>query len=293
MSENFDYNEIFMGVMEGKKKNYKISFEDEYRLKRLTEAVKLKSGRMLDMGCGGGLLTESLPYYFPKIKVFGYDVSKPAIAYAKKFGSGKVTYSTLNGKKLPYKDNFFDVCICLDVMEHIPDVDFFLKETKRILKKNGLFFLLIPCEGEPFTFTWLFQKIGIGDKLTYKHFGHIHPEFTHKSVIRLLQQHGFKIKKKTYSEHFFYQFVNLFTYFIPKEAMDFLLGKKAAKYYDRGIIEKNVEKKRKEDFFDKVRNTWLSIGKKIDRALLLEIEGLKHVPFTAWKIHILAQVDKN
>src|SRR3989304_10014269 len=146
MSENFDYNEVFMGVLDGKKKDYKLSFKDDYRLKCLTEAVVLDRGTLLDIGCGGGVLTESLFYYYPKTKVSGCDVSKTAINYAKKFGSGKVSYSLINSKKLPYKDNSFDACICLDVMEHIPDVDFFLKEVKRILKKNGKLFLLVACE---------------------------------------------------------------------------------------------------------------------------------------------------
>lgn len=292
MSKNFDYNEVFMGVMTGKKKSYRISFKDEYRLKRLTEAVKLKSGRLLDIGCGGGILTESLPYYYPKAKIFGCDVSKPAISYAKKFGSGKVTYDTLLGKKLPYKDNFFDVCICLDVMEHIPDVSFFLKEVRRTLKKNGRFFLLVPCEGQPFTFTWFFQKIKLGSKLTFKSWGHIHPEFTHSSVANLLKKHGFFINKKTYSEHLLYQIVDLFMYFLPKQIMEVFFGKNAEKYMDRGVIKKKVEGSRKSDPMDLVRKIWLSIGKIIDNVTNLETETLKKMPFTAWKIHILATIKK-
>lgn len=292
MSENFDYNEVFMGVMEGKKKSYFIPFKDEYRLKRLTEAVKLKEGRLLDIGCGGGILTESLPYYYPKAKIFGCDVSKPAIKYAKKFGSGKVTYNILSGKKLPYRDNFLDVCICLDVMEHIPDVGFFLKEVRRILKKNGKFFLLVPCEGQPFTFTWFFQKIKFGDKLTFKNWGHVHPEFTHKNIVDLLRQYGFSIEKKTYSEHALYQIANLFTYFLPKVIMEMILGENAEKYLDRGVIKKKVDGNRSTDLMDIVRTVWLSIGKAIENVTNIEIELFKKMPFTAWKIHLLAKVDK-
>jgi len=292
MNESFDYNEVFMGVMDEKKKSYRISFKDEYRLKRLTEAVKLKSGKMLDIGCGGGILTESLPYYYPKARIFGCDVSKPAIRYAKKFGSGKVGYNILLGKKLPYRDNFFDVCICLDVMEHIPDVDFFLKEVKRVLKKNGKFFLLVPCEGQPFTFTWLFQKIKFGDKLTFKSWGHIHPEFTHESVTNLLKKYGFSIERKTYSEHALYQVVNLFMYFLPKAIMELVLGKNAEKYLDRGVIKKKVEGTRRADPLDIVRIVWLSMGKIVENVTNVEIEFFKKTPFTAWKIHLLAKVKK-
>lgn len=294
MSEAFDYNEVFMGVINKKKKNYFLTFKDDYRLKFLTESVKIKNGRMLDIGCGGGLLTESLVYYYPKTKIYGYDVSKTAINYAKKFGSGKVTYSVAKNKKLPYRDNFFSVCICLDVMEHIPDIDFFLKEVKRILKKNGKFFLAVPCEGQQFTFTWLFQKIKIGNNLTYKNWGHIHPEFNHRSVIKLLETKGFNIEKKTYSEHLLYQVTNFFTYFLPKEILDLVLGKNAAKYYDRGVIEKELTHKRKEDIFDKLRKVWFFMGSIFyGLAADIEVGFLKKVPFTAWKIHLLSAVDKS
>lgn len=290
--EEFDYNQVFMGVMPKRKKSYKLTFKDDYRLKYLTESLKLKNGIMLDMGCGGGILTESLVYYYPKVKIFGIDVSKTAIRYAKKFGSGKITYKVIKGKKIPFKDNFFDVCICLDVMEHIPDVNFFLKEVKRVLKKGGSFFLVVPCEGEPFTFTWLFQKIKIGRNLTYKNWGHIHPEFTQKKVVKLLEKYGFKIEKKNYSEHLLYQIANLVTYFLPKEIMDFILREGAAKYYDRGVVEREIRKGRK-DLFDYIRKTWFFFGKIINgTASRIEIKFLKKVPFTAWKLHLLATVDK-
>ena len=101
MNEDFDYNEVFMGVVPKKRDSYLITFNKDYRLKRLTEHVKLKNGKILDIGCGGGLLTESLPYYYPKTKVYGYDVSKTAIKYAIKFGSGKVIYKSTSNKKIP------------------------------------------------------------------------------------------------------------------------------------------------------------------------------------------------
>lgn len=284
MSEEFDYNEVFMGVDPKRKKNYKLSFKDDYRLKRLTENIKLKKGRMLDIGCGGGLLTESLPFYYPEVKIYGYDVSKTAINYAKKFGSGKVTYKTGN-KRIPFSSNFFDVCICMDVMEHIPDVDFFLKEVKRVLKKEGSFFLVVPCEGQPFTFTWFFKKIGIGSNLTYKNWGHIHPEFTHEVVIKLLEKHKFKIENKSYSEHFFYQVANLLTYFLPKQIMDFCLGQNASKYYDRGVVEKQVKRERRKDIFDYIRTVWFIVGGFINNlAKVIEADNFKNIPFTGWKI---------
>ena len=245
---------------------------------------------MLDIGCGGGILTESLHYYFPKMKLYGCDVSKTAIAYAKKFGSGRVTYGVIKDKRLPYKDNSLDVCVCLDVMEHIPDVNFFLKEVKRILKKDGQFFLLVPCEGQQFTFTWLFQKFKLGDKLTYKNWGHIHPEFTHKSVEKLLKKHGFIVQRRTYSEHTLYQVANFLTYFLPKEIIGFVFKAKADQYTDRAMIV-NMNKKKSFDIMIYVRKWWLQFARIMFFIPEYEIEVLKKFPFTAWKAHFLATMD--
>ncbi len=289
--ESFNYEDIFMGVMEGKNGSYKRTFRDDYRLKRLIEAVKRGKHKMLDIGCGGGILTESLHYYYPRAKTYGCDVSREAIRYARKHGSGKVIYSIIRKNKLPYKDNFFDVCICLDVMEHIPDVNFLLKEVKRVLKKNGQFFLLVPCEGQPLTHTWFSQKLNIGSKMTFKRYGHIHPEFTHNYIKDLLNKHGFEIKKTNYSEHILYQIISLIVYFIPREIMDLVLGNKVNLYTDAGVIRFSNSKERL-SFIMLFRNFWFSLIKFLRFITAWELELFKHVPFTAWKLIVLSQVKK-
>ncbi len=292
MENEFNYEDVFMGVMEGKQKTYYRTFKDDYRLKRLTESLKTVKGKLLDIGCGGGITTESLPYYYPQAKVYGCDVSKKAIDYARKFGSGKVTYGVIRGKKLPYKDNTFDVCICLDVMEHIPDVDFFLKEVKRILKKGGEFFLIVPCEGQVLTHTWLWQKLGIGQNMTFKRYGHIHPEFTHLYVKNLLKEKGFKIQKTMYSEHFLYQLISVLTYFVPLELMDLFLGKKAVKYSDRGVIKAMSQKKRKFDVIMSWRHMWMFFINIIRNLSLFELDVFKNTSVSAWKLVVLSKTKK-
>jgi len=118
-----------MGVSQDRSKGFfKKTYKDKPELRRIVEMVKVKKGRMLDIGSGGGLISECLPFYFPNVRIHGCDVSASAIRYAKKFGTGKVTYRAMK-KRLPYSSNYFDACICTDVLEHIPDVPYFLRDS--------------------------------------------------------------------------------------------------------------------------------------------------------------------
>jgi len=286
--KTFDYEEMFMGVREEKPKTYFRSFKQDHRLRSLVRAISLHKGKLLDIGCGGGILTESLSYYFPKADIYGCDISNTAITYAKRLGSGKVSYSTIKNKKFPYKDNFFDVCICFDVLEHVPDANFFLKEVRRVLKKGGKFLLIVPCEGQQFTYTWLFQKTHLGKDLTIRYLGHIHPEFTHKSVIALLQKHGFLIQKTSYSEHIFYQLLQFLFLFLPKILLEVFLGNKKADEYTNSSLVKSP--KSKKDLLLIIRNLWYKVWNfMMFYPMNWETVILRKIPVTAWKIHILAK----
>lgn len=290
-NQDFNYEEGFMGVRESKPKTYKLSFREDYRLRSLVKTMRISKGNLLDIGCGGGRFTESVPYYFPKINMYGCDVSSAAISYARKLGSGKVKYDVIKNGKLPYKNNFFDVCICLDVLEHVSNVNFFLSEVKRVLKKDGKFFLIVPCEGEKLTYTWLFQKIHLGEDLTYRYMGHIHPEFTHKSVVNLLKNNGFKTQNVGYSEHTPYQLMHLFVYFLPKAILELFLGKEKTEEYTNSSLISSPKSERSSLML--IRRLWFKF---FDFMMMYpmywETVILRRIPSTAWKIHLLASIRK-
>ncbi len=289
IDHTFDYEDVFMGVRKEKPKTYLRTFAQDYRLRSLTASVAFGKGKLLDIGCGGGMISETLPYYYPKGVIYGCDVSKTAIAYAKKLGSGKVKYARIQNKRFPYKDNFFDVCICLDVLEHVPDIDYFLKEVKRVLKKDGKFFLIVPCEGQPFTYTWFFRKIHLGQNLTRRYFGHIHPEFTHTTVLQLLKQKGFRVEDASYSEHFLYQLMHLCIFFLPKFLLELYLGKeKSLEYTDSSLI---TSPKDSNNLFMLIRSVWYKIFNACMRyPMSWETILFRKLPSTAWKIHVLTTV---
>jgi 2-polyprenyl-6-hydroxyphenyl methylase/3-demethylubiquinone-9 3-methyltransferase len=96
---------------------------------------------LLDIGCGGGLLSE--PMCRLGANVVGIDASKKNIEIAKfhaKKNRLKINYKTTSPEKLKTKKKF-DVILNMEIIEHVEDVDFFIKESSKLLKKNGLMFI--------------------------------------------------------------------------------------------------------------------------------------------------------
>ena len=101
----------------------------------------LKGIKILDIGCGGGLLSE--PMARMGADVFGIDASDKNINIAK-------IHAEKNKLKIKYfcsspenfkTDNKFDVILNMEIIEHVEDVDFFLKSCSKLLKKNGIMFV--------------------------------------------------------------------------------------------------------------------------------------------------------
>ena len=101
----------------------------------------LKNIQVLDIGCGGGLLCE--PMFRMGAEVIGIDASKKNIEVAKfhaKKNKLKIEYKTTSPEK--FKTNKkFDVVLNMEIVEHVEDINFFIQESSRLLKKNGLMFV--------------------------------------------------------------------------------------------------------------------------------------------------------
>ncbi len=97
--------------------------------------------KVLDVGCGGGLLSEK----FAKegAVVTGVDLSPVSIKAAKKHAeeSGlKIDYRHCSITDLVKEDDGFDAVICAEVLEHVDDLEGFIKECAGFLKAGGFFF---------------------------------------------------------------------------------------------------------------------------------------------------------
>ena len=101
----------------------------------------LKNIKLLDIGCGGGLLSE--PMCRLGANVVGIDASKKNIEVAKfhaKKNKLKINYKVASPEKLKTKTKF-DVILNMEIVEHVNDIDFFIKESSKLLKKNGIMFV--------------------------------------------------------------------------------------------------------------------------------------------------------
>ena len=101
----------------------------------------LKNIELLDIGCGGGLLSE--PMSRLGADVVGIDASEKNIRIAK-------LHAQKNNLDIKYictsPENFrsekkFDVILNMEIVEHVEDVDFFLKSCSKLLKSNGIMFI--------------------------------------------------------------------------------------------------------------------------------------------------------
>ena len=96
---------------------------------------------ILDIGCGGGLLSE--PMSRMGANVTGIDASDKNIKIAKlhsKKNKLKINYLCSSPEKLKITKKF-DVILNMEIVEHVEDTDFFLKSCSKLLKKNGLMFV--------------------------------------------------------------------------------------------------------------------------------------------------------
>ena len=111
----------------------------EFQLKN--KKYPLSGINVLDIGCGGGLLSE--PMCRLGANVTAIDASNKNIAIANlhaKKNNLKINYICSSPEKLRTTKKF-DVILNMEIVEHVEDVDFFLKSCANLLKKNGLMFV--------------------------------------------------------------------------------------------------------------------------------------------------------
>lgn len=136
---------------------------------------------LLDIGCGAGILAEVA--HDRVRKYAGVDISQERIRQAEeRIKFNNCSFEVQDAQHLTFRDSSFDIAAAIEVIEHIPDTDLFLKGINRILAKDGILIISTP--------TNLFFRNKLED--LYKD-QHIY-EFNIPALKSILTRNGFSIK---------------------------------------------------------------------------------------------------
>jgi ubiquinone biosynthesis O-methyltransferase len=107
----------------------------------VVQSYDYRHKRVLDIGCGGGFLTEEIAKH--GFETTGLDPSAPSLVTARSHArilNLQIDYQEGVGEALLFPDNHFDIVFCLDVLEHVSDFRKVIREVSRVLAPGGLFF---------------------------------------------------------------------------------------------------------------------------------------------------------
>lgn len=246
---------------------------------------KKKSIKILEIGCGGGRNLLAVKQQFKnKINLYGTDISRMAIGYAKNLKIGKFRVS--DSKKIPFREKF-DLILIIDLLEHL--------ETKNSVSKTldnacqylnnsqGYLYICVPIELNSFSFIWFYSHFPFFKNLTQKFYGHT-LQFKIDDFVRLINKKHFRIEKIFYSAHLISQFQTLLLYFIPKSLLRLFLGEKT----ERDLRDASeIVRGRKHPLLNFVKKVIVSLGDTLSWFAFIESSLRKDSSFGAGNLHLL------
>ena len=154
---------------------------------------------ILDIGCGDGNLLKTLAAKGYN-QLYGFDIKIPEIV------DKKLSLKKGSMLDMPYPENFADTLICFNVMHHLLDIrdyDLFLNNCKRVLRDEGIFFLVEPERNLFRKFQDIIIKIPIvsnigpikAQKIAIKEEKKELEQFMSIDIFSLFQKHNFIIKQ--------------------------------------------------------------------------------------------------
>ena len=194
----------------------------------LEDLTQVRSGLLVDVGCGGGNMAKAIKRERPELSVEGVDISKSAIEWARREPEG-AEFRLAEPERLPHDDQVASAVTMFDVLEHLDDPSRALREIARVLKPGGLFYLAVPLEDQPWTIYRLVQA-GRWWQSKLRHGGHVQA-FSDRDIRDLLDETGFELVRVRWSYHHFFALFDVlyFTYLdfrgpVSSSVEDFVVG---------------------------------------------------------------------
>ena len=184
-------NSLFSADYDERAYNSKIPLQRYWqrrRFKILTDFVNIDNAEqlVLDIGCGSSKVVQSIPH------VVGLDIDLKKLRFLKKKNLQLVRGDI---KALPFRGDLFDVVVCSEVIEHLPEGHFNLDEIKRVIKPGGRLILGTPDYSKKLwkIIEWFYYRLLPGAYAS-QHITH----YTSTQLRRLLEEKGFTILRTDY-----------------------------------------------------------------------------------------------
>jgi SAM-dependent methyltransferase len=195
-------------------RGYMQDFDDPYEACRVVtidetlQHLPIEPKRILDFGCGEGRYLGVVGKHFPLAALTGCDVSNVALEHAASHCPGASFVHILDGL-VPLPDSSFDLILCIEVLEHVADVEHTTRELGRLLAPNGYLVVTTPCANVG-SFEWFVNWRGHGIQRTpdgYGRFatdepGHLR-RLTSRDLRVLLQRSGMTVERVDFRAQLF------------------------------------------------------------------------------------------
>jgi SAM-dependent methyltransferase len=152
------------------------------------------TGRVLEVGCGGGRLLNTVAAHRPHLELDGCDIRPLRYAPAR----FRFTLVGLESAALPYESASFDVVVMMDALEHFQDPAGALRAARAVLRPHGRLVSFTPLEGQRLSFYKLYRRV-FGDDLYVRTKEHVQA-FSETDLLRLLER-DFQVIDRAYAYH--------------------------------------------------------------------------------------------